>query len=216
MRYRIFFDKTSAMQYTGHLDLHKTWERTFRRANLPLAYSQGFHPQPRLNLACALPLGFTSQAEVLDVWLEQDLELAEVQSTLLPALPPGIHVKSIAKVNEREAALQVQVESAEYEITLLEPLPDLDGRMAALLSAASLPRERRNKPYDLRPLIESLSRLADSPDGLPRLQARLSARASATGRPEELLEALGFRPEAARVHRTRLFFANPDPAEAGA
>jgi radical SAM-linked protein len=44
------------MRYTGHLDLHRAWERTFRRARLPLAYSQGFHPQPRLNLACALPL----------------------------------------------------------------------------------------------------------------------------------------------------------------
>ena len=61
------------MRFTGHLDLHRAWERTFRRAGLPLAYSQGFNPHPRLNLASALPLGFTSEGEVIDVWLEQDL-----------------------------------------------------------------------------------------------------------------------------------------------
>jgi radical SAM-linked protein len=48
------------MRYTGHLDLYRTWERTLRRAGLPLAYSQGFKPHPRIVLACALPLGCTT------------------------------------------------------------------------------------------------------------------------------------------------------------
>jgi radical SAM-linked protein len=71
MRLRITFAKTEAMRFTGHLDLHRTWERCFRRARLPLAYTQGFNPHPRLNLAAALPLGFTSQGEMIDAWLEQ-------------------------------------------------------------------------------------------------------------------------------------------------
>ena len=75
MRIRITFSKSGAMQYVGHLDLHRSWERTFRRSGLPLAYSQGFHPQPRLNLACALPRGFTSQCEIFDAWLEQDVPI---------------------------------------------------------------------------------------------------------------------------------------------
>jgi radical SAM-linked protein len=75
IRIRISFSKFGAMQYVGHLDLHKSWERTFRRSGLPLEYSQGFHPQPHLNLACALPVGFTSQCELLDAWLEQELPL---------------------------------------------------------------------------------------------------------------------------------------------
>ncbi|HLE27799.1 MAG TPA: TIGR03936 family radical SAM-associated protein, partial [Anaerolineales bacterium] len=69
-RLRLTFAKTAAMKFSGHLDLHKTWERTLRRARLPLAYSQGFNPQPRLQLASALPLGFTSECEVLDAWME--------------------------------------------------------------------------------------------------------------------------------------------------
>ena len=52
------------MRFTGHLDLHRAWERTFRRAHLPLAYTQGFHPQPRIQLAGALPLGFTVSSYV--------------------------------------------------------------------------------------------------------------------------------------------------------
>lgn len=78
MRLRLTFAKTDAMRFTGNLDLHRTWERTIRRAGLPLAYSQGFHPQPRLNLASALPLGFTSQFEMVDVWLENEMPLEQI------------------------------------------------------------------------------------------------------------------------------------------
>ncbi len=95
IRLRITFAKTPAMRFTGHLDLHRAWERTFRRAGLPLAYSEGFNPHPRLNLASALPLGFTGQGEVIDAWLEQDLPLPEIQAALQRALPPGFQVAQI-------------------------------------------------------------------------------------------------------------------------
>ena len=56
------FSKTDAMRYTGHLDLHRAWERTFRRAGLPLAYTQGFSPHPRINLACRPAAGLYQPA----------------------------------------------------------------------------------------------------------------------------------------------------------
>ncbi len=64
IRYRLRFHKTEAMRFTGHLDLHRALERTIRRSGLPLAYTRGFSPHPRLQLAAALPLGFVSRAEV--------------------------------------------------------------------------------------------------------------------------------------------------------
>ena len=213
MRIRIHFHKTAAMRYTGHLDLHKTWERSFRRAQLPLAYSQGFHPQPRINLACALPLGFTSEAELLDVWLESAVALADVNESLTRAVPPGIRITSLAEITGREPALQVQVQSAVYEVTFLEDIPELDERILGLLNAAALPRERRGKAYDLRPLIETLKRIADSQAGKQRCEVQLSAREAATGRPEELLDALGTDPLAARVHRVQLLLADLQPTE---
>jgi radical SAM-linked protein len=210
MRIRITFSKTEAMRYTGHLDLHRAWERTFRRAGLPLAYSQGFHPQPRLNLACALPLGFTSECEVLDAWLNAALSIPEIQTDLARALPPGIHIIHIEEVDNNLPALQTQVQSADYRVTLLDPMPDLDAQMTRILAASAIPRQRRGKSYDLRPLIEAIQCLSDSTEGFPQLAMRLAARQSATGRPEEVLAEFGVGIDAARVHRVKLYFKDTD------
>ena len=95
MRIQITFTKQGALRYTGHLDLHKLWERAARRAELPLAYSQGFHPQPKMSLAAALPLGFSSRCEVLDMRLEKDIPLEGLRDKLQATLPSGIQVLSI-------------------------------------------------------------------------------------------------------------------------
>ena len=71
-RIRIQFTKEGALRYISHLDLHSLMERSTRRAGLPLAYSQGFHPQPKIQLAAALALGFASTAELVDIWLNDD------------------------------------------------------------------------------------------------------------------------------------------------
>jgi radical SAM-linked protein len=204
MRVRISFSKTEAMCYTGHLDLHHTWERTLRRARLPLAYSQGFNPRPKINLASALPLGFTSQAELVDVILDSELPLGEVETRLIKAAPPGIQVAGVEAIPQDSPKLQRQLAAAEYTLTLLEPFPDLETSLESLLEASQLPRQRRGKPYDLRPLILDLHVLPPDESGCPRFLARLSARDGATGRPDEVLLALGADPLAARIHRTAL------------
>jgi radical SAM-linked protein len=204
MRVRITFSKAEAMQYVGHLDLHRSWERTFRRSCLPLAYSQGFHPQPRLNLACALPLGFTSQCEILDAWLEQDIPIAEVRDLISHALPPGLEIHNLENIDLHAPTLQTQVTSAIYLITFLDDVPDLDDRLQKVISAEHLPRLRRNKSYDLRPLIEDITPLSQNAEGKDELRVQLAAREAATGRPEELLDELGIKFEATRVHREKL------------
>jgi radical SAM-linked protein len=219
MRIRITFAKQGALRYTGHLDLHKLWERTARRAELPLAYSQGFHPQPKMNIAAALPLGFSSRCEVMDLRLQNDIPLDGLCEKLQNTLPTGIRVLSVESVDDREPALQTQVASAEYEVTLKEPMdrPELESRIEAILQAESLPRERRGKNYDLRPLIEDL-RIMESgsllPEqerapGLQRIFMRLMAQEGATGRPEEVLDALGIPFEETRIERTKLIFKDP-------
>jgi len=208
-RVRVHFEKTEAMRYTGHLDLQRAWERLLRRAGLPIAYSQGYNQRPRIQLAAALPLGFTSQAEVVDFWLEEPHPLQELLPRLKTASPPGIRIRRVEEVPEgerRAPALQSLVRSAEYTITLLETVPDLPARVEALLSAESLPRTRRKKAYDLRPLVFSLQILPPDSEGRQRLHTHLSAREAATGRPEEVLSALGIAPHLARVHRTALHY----------
>lgn len=207
MRVRIQFAKTVAMRYTSHLDLHRTWERTLRRSLLPLAYSQGFNPHPKINLASALPLGFTSQCELMDIWLKAEVPVDQIAAALAESCPPGIQIHSIVQIDERAPTLQTLLKASEYEITLPGPFPGLDKRVQDILEAESLPRQRRGKLYDLRPLILDLRCLADDEQGLPRLHTRLTAQEGATGRPEEVLLEIGCEhPEAAQIMRTSLIF----------
>lgn len=207
IRLRITFAKTAAMRYTGHLDLHRTWERTIRRAGLPLAYSHGYNPRPRIQIAAALPLGFTSQHEIVDVWFEDPLEIPHVRQALEKAAPPGVRILDIRQVELHAPALQTQKIAADYTATFLEPVPDLAARLEAIRSAAQLPRQRRDKDYDLRPLVIEIRPLPDDEDGRQRIHLRLALREAATGRPEEVLLELGIQPELARVHRDRIIFA---------
>lgn len=206
MRLRMTFSKNELMRFTGHLDLHQAWERTFRRAALPIAYSQGFTPHPRINLASALPLGFTSTAELVDVWLEDELPLNTIQAALERALPPGIQVMHMEIVSDRLPSLQSVLVASEFEATILEPVVDLQARVFQLLESKSLPRERRGKPYDLRPLILELTQIDNDEHDRQRLRMLLSASEGATGRPEEVLACLGIQAQDCRVQRTRLVF----------
>ncbi|HAV78912.1 MAG TPA: hypothetical protein DCX53_16295 [Anaerolineae bacterium] len=208
MRIRITFSKQGALRYTGHLDLHKLWERAARRAELPLAYSQGFHPQPKMNIAAALPLGFSSRCEVLDMRLEQDIQLDGLAVKLNDTMPEGIRVTQIEQVDERAPALQTQVASAEYEVTLKEAGlgSDLKRKIDSIMESESIIRTRRNKEYDLRPLVETLT-LIPSPDGKKeKIFMKLTAKEGATGRPEEVLDVLGIAFEETRIERVRLNF----------
>ena len=222
MRIRITFAKQGPLRYTGHLDLHKLWERAARRAQLPLAYSQGFHPQPKMNMAAALPLGFSSRCEVMDMKLEHEIQLEGVRETLQQTLPAGIQVLSVESADEGAPALQTQVQSAEYQVTLAESIDasELKRKIDSVIESESIIRERRGKTYDLRPLIDELQ--IREYDGLssvqehtltgtraPALQKifmRLAAREGATGRPEEVLDTLGIAFEETRIERTNLIF----------
>lgn len=207
MRARITFTKQGPLRYIGHLDLHRLWERAMRRADLPITYSQGFHPQPKISLAAALPLGFSSRGEVLDVRLNEELPVEEITSRLRESLPPDIAIVNVTSVDEREPALQTQVLSAAYDIHLTEAIDgsELTRRVEEIMMSESILRERRGKPYDLRPLIEMMSVISDA-DGKVWLKMTLAAREGATGRPEEVLSALEIEPDTARVERMRLIF----------
>jgi len=207
MRIRITFAKSGALRYIGHLDLHRMLERVSRRAGLALAYSQGFHPQPKIQLAAALPLGFSSRCELVDLWVEGEADLARLPDELQEAVPPGLKILNVAGVDEKDPPLQTQILAAEYGVILPKEADraGLNRRLESVLASNSLPRERRGKAYDLRPLIAEL-RL--EPEALENtcLSMRLSAREGATGRPEEVLDALDIPIDGARIERTQLIF----------
>ena len=204
-RYRIHFAKRDAIRFTSHLDLHRTWERTLRRARVPLAYSHGFNPRPKMNQSPALPLGCTSECEAVDIWLEEERPPDNIRHDVRRVAPEGLEIQSIIQVDPRLPSLQSQTVAVEYDV-ILDPTPphdDLQVSVQTILKAKNLPRHRRGKDYDLRPLIELLE--IDSGDlGRPKLRMILSAREGATGRPEEVIASLGLDPTYARIHRTKL------------
>ena len=203
MRIRVLFSKTDHMRYTSHLDVQRTWERTLRRARLPLTYSQGFNPRPKINLAAALPLGFTSDCEILEFWLDHTIGLDSIQALIQEAVPPGIKPQSFKEIDADIPKIPNLVDSADYHVILLDYVPDLEQRVSKMMATENLPRERRGKTYNLRPLIESITPVS-TPDGNTGLEIRLATRTGETGRPDEVLLALGIDPFSARVHRKTL------------
>ncbi len=198
-RYRIRFSKTVQMRFTGHLDLILTWERTFRRADLPLAYSEGFSPRPVLNLAAPLPLGYTSTGEIGDFWLSETISSDRLFKHLSGAVPPGILIGEILEIKDIHGPkLPSLVQAATYEAEISGTPPELTRKIAGLLQSKALPRTRKEKEYDLRPLIKNLSLSKND----QQVHMTLSILPGATGRPDEVLAALDISPTQARICRT--------------
>lgn len=207
-RIRVIYAKLQALRYTGSLDMQRIWERSFRRAGLPLAYSQGFHPQPRINQALPLPLGMTSRNDLVDFWLEQEMYLEEIVRPLNQAVPPGLEISAVEVVDLRAPSLPTIVKSAGYLVELLEPHPEeqVKASVQKLLSETQVLREKRGKWYDLRPLIEEITVVKPHLERII-LTMQLSARDGATGRPDEVLLALGLDPLKTRTERSELILA---------
>lgn len=200
-RLRIVFGKQGAFKYIGHLDLAKTWERILRRAELALAYTHGFNARPRMQLASPLPVGVTSECELLDIWLEQPIPLDGLAAHLESVSPAGVPIYAISEVSARSPALQTLVESAVYVLTPEDAyaVDDVRRRVADLLAQPSIKRTRRDKAYDLRALIVELG-----VDEAGRIIARLALDQRGTGRPDELIDALGFDLLSVTAHRVEI------------
>ena len=121
-RIRIIYKKGEALRYTGHLDLQKIWERFLRRAEISLAYSQGFHPQPRISQALPLPLGITSLAEIIEIWLENNEDLDHIEKKLKNTDQPGIEIYHLELIDPSLPKIQNLVIGAEYQVALLDPI----------------------------------------------------------------------------------------------
>jgi radical SAM-linked protein len=201
MRVRFRYSKVGKVRWTSHRDTARMWERAFRRVSLPLAYTQGFSPRPKVSFGLALPTGAESRAEYLDV--ELDPAVTQLDAALAPrlsaALPIGLDVQAAAVV-EGAGSLQETVTSCTWEVEVTGVAPEeLARRVEAALAADALviSRERKGKASedDVRPGITSCA-----VDGL-RIVCELAAHPR-TLRPSELLLALGPDLEAAAVRRT--------------
>lgn len=208
-RLRIVFAKEIELKYISHLDLLRVWERVLRRARVPLSYSQGFNPRPKLFFAAALPVGCTGRAEMLDLFLEHRVELAQFAAGLQGQLPAGLRLVSVREMELGLPALPSLVSAAEYEVRVeaQEDPESIQARIARLLESSSIPR-RRERPdgarsYDLRPLVQGL-RWVGRDGGVGVIRMRLRSDAHGTGRPDEVMAALGMADTVLNMERVGL------------
>jgi len=214
-RLRLTFSKTGPARFISHLDLARTLERSFNRARIPIAYTQGFNRRPRMSLAAALPLGFTSGCELADIWLAEAMDPEVLREQMNYRMAPGIDVSRIEIAALPAPSLQSITTAATYSVTLLDRVERLDiqQRIEQTLSMQSLIRQRRGrkgkaKEYDLRPLIIDL-RLERAEEDPVAMHMALFLQAGKSGRPDEVLAALSLDPLAARIHRTKIILADP-------
>jgi radical SAM-linked protein len=208
-RLRVVFARGDELKYVAHLDMARLWERAVRRSRLPLAYSSGFTPHPRITFAAPLAVGVTAGHELMDLQLAEPVAPAQVRDRLNAQLPPGLKILEVVEEDSAAASLQARLRAVEYEVTLREGAPHLAEAVAALLAKEQIPFERvrdgKVKVLDLRPFIEAL--------GLPTegegrvLSMRLRVEASGAIRPDEVLAALGISDDGVRIHRSRVVLA---------
>lgn len=211
-RLRITFGKLGTLKYTSNLDVAKIWERALRRADLPILYTQGFNTRPRIQLAMPLPLGITSECEILDAALREriDFQEAELIERLLQVAPRGLTIHAIAEVEARAATMQSLVLSAEYRIRFEDGIDAamLRARIDDLLNRESIivekVRKRRRSVMDLRPLILELY-IDEAND----LIAHLSVGDRGNMRPDQLIEQMGLADEYFSAHRRKLHTLQP-------
>ena len=207
-RLRVTFTRDATLKYIGHLDMARTWQRIVRRAALPLAYSEGFNPQPKMSFAAALPVGCTSDHEELDMVLSPPCLIDAVKAQLDRALPLGMKVIAIEEMALNAPALQMQLMAAEFAITVEgeETIGLLQERVPQFIAATEVMRDRRGKVYNLRPLVQVLAIELAGADRVAVIRSRLQANAEGTGRPDELAAALGLDPATVKIKRTKLLF----------
>lgn len=212
-RLRLKFSRTDELKYISHLDLMRCWERVLRRASMPMAYSEGFNPRPRLSLAAPLPVGVSSDCELMDIFLERWRSPAVFRKELESQLPAGLGILDIADVPLPLPSLQSQLRGIEYRV---EVETDRNGKeiqksIDALLDMESLPwehtRNTKVRHYDLRVLVDDVW-LIDTADSVCILGMRLVSDHRGTGRPEQVAMALGFSLHPRLINRTRLILAS--------
>jgi radical SAM-linked protein len=197
------------VKFISHLDLMRLWQRALNRAGMPLAYSEGFNPHPRMSLAAPLPLGVTSEAELMDVVLAKFVSPHSFTAAVSRQLPPGIEIHQVYNTPLTMPSLQSQVRYAEYRVELEtgKSQEEVKAAIASLLAIEHLPwqhqRDTGPRHYDLRALIDDLW-LIDGNTGCGTIGMRLRCDSSGSGRPEQVAAALGFKQYPKSIHRTKL------------
>jgi radical SAM-linked protein len=230
---RLRFSKRGKVRFISHRDVARAFERAFRIERLPLAFTAGFVPRPKVSFGLALSVGHESDAEYLDFELEGAVDLDPWPATLSAALPEGIAVTGVVALEDRAPALQEAVSAVEYRVGVTGA--DREAVATAVEVAMASPtlettrtRKGREVVEDVRPALRAMTVRLSNDDGPSHdsededrvvIDLELATQPRGT-RPTEILDAVGERLIAERVLRTHQWIerggARLEPLEADA
>jgi radical SAM-linked protein len=190
---RVRYAKRGKVRWISHRDVARAFERALRIEQLPLAFTLGFSPRPKVSFGLALSTGYESEAEYLDLELAEPIELESLPARLTAALPIGLEVDAVVALEERAPALQevvaavtwqVEVTDDDGEVVPVELLTELVDRAnrAAVLEVTQV-RKGRASVADVRPAIRRLEVL----DGTLEMELLTQPRGA---KPSEVVAAI--------------------------
>jgi radical SAM-linked protein len=212
-RLRVRFCRGEELKFISHLDIIRLWVRALRRARIPLEYTEGFSPHPRISLAVPLSVGVTADNELLDISITKVVSPHWFVETVNRQLPEGMKVLEATPISPNVPSLQSQVRFTQYQVEVKtgkneeEIKTDID----RLLALESLPwhheRDTGRKSYDLRNLIDDIWLVEMKPaSGVMGMILRCDE--SGSGRPEQVALALGITDYPLSIKRTKLLLGS--------
>lgn len=191
LRLRLHWGKREPLTYLSHLETLRAWGRIFRRAGIPLAYSQGFNPQPRISLGLALPVGWESTAEYMDVILQSPMPPQEVLLRLGSHLLPGLEAYEIKVIPAQGPSLNQTLALAQYHLrgAVKDDGEYQDGWRDFLKQSEIIVNRKKAKEIKKVNLRPFLLAVAPSPHPEEGLTIKLKISQGQSPRPEEVLAA---------------------------
>ncbi len=194
MKLRIRFGKEGIVKFIGHLDMQRYFQKAFRRADVDIRYSQGYHPHPYLSFASPLGVGLESMGEYLDIEVNSCGSLEEMQTALNEQMAEGITIYSIHELSDHARNSMSIIAAADYEVRFREGMAPCDAAALeqAVKNFAALPEirvmkktKKSEREMDIRPLIY---RIEATKEGSIRMQ--VGAGSVANLKPELVLQTL--------------------------
>ena len=194
-RIRVMYSRLGAARFLGAREVVTLFTRAVRRAKLPVAHTQGFHPTPKLSFGPALPLGMESEEELLDIFLSEVLDPSELAARLDPELPDGFSLQWAEAVDLKAPSIDASIQATQYQVALAslpvdkQKLSFLAQRLDAFHAAAAFPIQKRNrnrtKVIEAKECVQQLALTTAE-----TLRLDIAVTSMGTLNPQEFLKAL--------------------------
>lgn len=214
---RIHYKKIGNMKFLSHLDMVRLMERGLRRAGVPLKFSQGFNPHPRIAFAAPLSVGVSSEYELVDIELTEAIDLSAFQEAFSTYFPSGIQMVR-GRLLEKSQSLMSLITDCSYAVTVhvAEGQGDLFAKTVGILMdqeeilAQKKGKDKKIKTVDVRPLLKHVE-VVDVNGDVLTLAMKVETSSKGSLKPEMLLtfveekSGVAVLSDLTRVHRVKLY-----------